>query len=283
MDRSDSRGDVSAVSVSTAAWRWTAGPAEHYDPAVVRKSSVLAALAVGFAVVFGLWLLWGYQLVLSLRQMEQTLSSVHESYVVGEQALTKVRTNVLLGSIYLRDAIIDGASPRRDYYRDELTRLRTEVEERLRAYVPEVASQVERDHWARLQKELDDFWASREIAFSDEARSPAQAAILLRRRVVPKRETVLQIVDQLAALQRVADQRRQIDADMLYGQTWARLVSIGAVILLVALVVAVLVSRHVNGLQGQIERQRLAEQQNREDLERLPASFTMRSGRPSPR
>ena len=259
------------MSVSTALRRWTSGSAGHYDRVVVRKSSVVAALAVGFAVVFGLWLLWGYQLVLGLRQMEQNLSGVHESYVRGEQTLAKVRTNVLLGSIYLRDAVIEGASPQRDYYRDELIRLRGEVEQMLRAYVPDVSSPVERDHWARLQTELNDYWASRRVAFSDEARSPAQAAALLRSRVVPRRDTVLEIVDQLTALQKVADRRRQLDADMLYRQTRMRLVSIGAVILVVALAVAVMASRHVTRLQGQIERQSLAEQQNREDLERLSA------------
>jgi signal transduction histidine kinase len=235
------------------------------------KSSVLAALGAGFAVVFGLWLVWGYQLVLSIQQMEQSLSSVHDSYVRGEQTLAKVRTNVLLGSIYLRDAIIDSASPRREYYRGELTRLRNEVEQMLRGYVPEVASPDEREHWARLQAELNDYWASREVAFSDEARSPAQAASLLRSRVVPRRDTVLEIVDQLAALQNVSNQRHQLEADVLYRQAITRLVSIGAVTLILALAVAIAVSRHVNRLQGQIEHQRRAEQQNREDLERLSA------------
>ena len=235
------------------------------------KSSVLAALGAGFAVVFGLWLLWGYQLVLSVQQMEQSLSSVHDSYVRGEQTLAKVRTNVLLGSIYLRDAIIDSGSARRRYYRGELTRLRNEVEQMLRSYVPEVGSPDERKHWARLQAELDDFWASREVAFADDTRSPAQAASLLRRRVVPRRETILEIVDQLAALQDVSNQRHQLEADALYRQAITRLVSIGGVTLLLALAVAIVASRHVNGLQRQIERQRLAEQQNREDLERLSA------------
>ena len=45
----------------------------------------------------------------------------------------------------------------------------------------------------------------------------------------------------------------------------------GAGTLLVALVVAVMASRHVNRLQREIERQRRIEQQNREDLERLSA------------
>src|SRR6185295_5886134 len=52
-------------------------------------------------------------------------------------------------SIYLRDALIDGAAARRDAYAAELTRLRTEVDELLASYVPEVSSPDDRDHRAR--------------------------------------------------------------------------------------------------------------------------------------
>lgn len=233
--------------------------------------SVRAALLAGFAVVFALWLLWGYQLVRSLQQIERNVTSVHESYIRGEQTLSKIRTNVLLGSIYLRDALIDGATVRRDSYRRELTRLRTEVEQLLGNYVPAVSSEEEREHWARLQTELADYWASRDIAFTDQAKTPDDAAILLRNRVVPKRDTVLQILDQLAALQNVANARHQQDIDALYQRVRTRLLSMGAGTLVVALLVAVMASRHVNRLQREIERQRRIEQNNREDLERLSA------------
>src|SRR6186713_1505177 len=89
-----------------------------------RAFSTPVALATGFAIVFSLWLLWGYQLGRSLQNIERSVSSVHEQYVRGEQTLSKVRTNVLLGSIYLRDALIDTAAARRDDYRAELGRLR---------------------------------------------------------------------------------------------------------------------------------------------------------------
>jgi len=233
--------------------------------------SVRAALLAGFAVVFALWLLWGYQLVRSLRQIEQNVTTVHESYVRGERTLSKVRTNVLLGSIYLRDALIDGATVRRDAYRRELMRLRIEVEELLGNYVPAVSSPDEREHWARLQTELAEYWASRDIAFTDQAKTPDEAAVLLRNRVVPKRDTVLQILDQLAALQNVANARRQQEIDVLYDRVRTRLLSMGAGTLVVALLVAVMASRHVNRLQREIERQRRIEQNNREDLERLSA------------
>jgi signal transduction histidine kinase len=244
--------------------RFSSGPA--HDAGRIR-----AALRAGFAVVFALWLLWGYQLVRNLQQIERNVADVHNSYVRGEQTLSKIRTNVLLGSIYLRDALIDGAAVRRDAYREELTRLRTEAERSLAAYVRDVSSEDERAHWTRLHAELGDYWASRDIAFSDHAITSAGAAALLRSRVVPKRETVLQILDQLAALQAAANQRHQIDIDLLYRQVSTRLLSMGAGTLIVALFVAVMASRHVNRLQGEIERQRRSEQHNREDLERLSA------------
>jgi hypothetical protein len=98
------------------------------------------------------------------------------------------------------------------------------------------------------------------VAFSDQARTPEQAAALLNSRVVPKRETVLQILDQLEALQVSANRRRQMEIDALYRQVRTQLLSMGAGTLLVALVVAVMASRHVNRLQREIERQRQSEQ-----------------------
>ena len=115
----------------------------------VMGPSVRAALLEGFAIVFALWLLWGYQLVRSLHTIEQNVTSVHDSYVRGEQTLSKIRTNVLVGSIYLRDALIDGETARRESYRGELMRLRTEVEELLHSYLPAVTSSDAREHWTR--------------------------------------------------------------------------------------------------------------------------------------
>jgi signal transduction histidine kinase len=237
-----------------------------------RASSTRLALATGFAVVFALWLLWGYQLRRSLGNIEASVASVHEQYVRGEQTLAKVRTNVLLGSIYLRDALIDTTPSRREGYRAELARLRASVEQALAAYVPEVGSDVERAHWSRLKSELAEFWASRELALADTGQlTTAEAAVMLRTRVVPRRETILGVIEQLAALQAEANRRRQAEANALYAQVRFRLMSMGGATLLAALFVAVMASRHVSRLQREIERQRAAEERNRHDLERLSA------------
>jgi signal transduction histidine kinase len=233
---------------------------------------VRLALVLGFATVFGLWLAWGYQLLQNLERIQHNVTGVQESYVGGEQVLVKVRTNVLLGSIYLRDALIDNESTRREYYRSELNRLRDEIEAPLSVYLRDAAPE-EREQWARLETELREYWASREMAFTDDAHTPTEAYLLLRRRVVPKRDGVLQIVDQLSALQSTAHQRQQNDTNALYDIVRARVVLIGAATLVGALFVALFVSRHVNRLQHKVERQREGEQQLRRDLERLSAGL----------
>src|SRR5688572_16552053 len=263
--------------------RWTIPLRAHYDDPVesvmppparhVRPTSTIrGALIAGFAIVFGLWLLSGYELVRTLRDVEGRVTAVHESFLRGEQVLNTVRTSVLLGSIYLRDALIDNASPTREYYRDELNQIRADVERVLPAYLPEVESPVEREHWATLQARLEEYWESREVIFTPDApRSTSEAAGLLRKRVVPARNSILEIVDSLSALQRASRLRHEEEASRLYGEARTRVVSMASLAIVVGLVVAYVASRHVGKLEREIERQGLAERQNRRDLERLSA------------
>jgi signal transduction histidine kinase len=207
-----------------------------------------------------------------LRHIEDNVEDLQRHYVRGEQALSRVRTNVLLGSIYLRDALIDSAPPRQEYYRSELSRLRDEIEALLGAYLTDVPS-AERDRWLRLQEELSDYWSSRDVAFTGSARTSIESYLLLRQRVVPKRDGVLQIVDQLGALQAAARQQQETETAALYSAVRGRLFLIGGLTLVGAVGAAVLATRRVGRLQHQIEQQRLEEHRIRRDLERLSAGL----------
>ena len=182
---------------------------------------------------------------------------------------------MLLGSIYLRDALIDNAASHRARgTAPSSSRLREpRWSQALTAYVPEVGSGGRARALGVAAGGAARSSGSRASSRSrtPTPRSPAQAAALLRTRVVPRRETILQVLDQLAALQTEANRRRQQEANALYSQVRLRLMSMGGATLLMALIVAVMASRHVSRLQREIERQRAAEQQNRQDLERLSA------------
>lgn len=235
-----------------------------------RLSGVRVALIAGFTVVFALWLGWGFELIRGLGEIERTVTSIQESYERGEHILVQLRTNVLLGSISLRDAMIDGASLDRDYYRNEIARLRDESDRLLQSYVPRVTSPVERTEWERLRAELVEYWASRDVLSSGTFQANDSVAVL-RTRIVPRREAVLAILDQIGTLQTAAGRQEQREILRLQADLRTRLVSMGLGTLVMALLVAVMASRHVSRLQREVERQRLTEIQNRHDLERLSA------------
>jgi len=237
--------------------------------------TIRGALAAGFAVVFALWLGSGYELMRSMRDVEQRMSLARESFGRGEQVLSTITTRVLLGSIYLRDALMATTPEAREGYRRDLAQLRDEVEQVLPEYIALVDTPTEREQWARLQVELATYWESREVAFTAEPDSESATsesrAELIRSRLVPARESILQIVDSLSALERVSIDSHEQEAVQFYQDAERRVMWLASLSLVAGLIVAFVATRHVGRLEHEIDLQRLAEQHNRRDLERLSA------------
>ena len=262
---------------------WTDREPETYDRRVERPSGPVAlhmrppstirgALAVGFAVVFALWAFSAYELVRGLTQVEQRGTEARDSFIRGERALSTIRTSVLLGSIYLRDALVDTGAITRQYYRDELNQIRSDIGQFLPAYAAGVHSPLERKEWADLQTVLDQYWGSTDVVFGpDMPRNSVTAAAFLREKIVPRRDDILRILDRLAALRTVAERRHQLETSLMYEEVRQRLFRTGGLSILLGIIVAVLATKYVGRLEREISRQRAVELQNRRDLERLSA------------
>src|SRR5688572_15222788 len=97
-------------------------------------STIRGALAAGFAVVFGVWVFAGYELVRTLQTVEQEVSGTIASFAHSRDTLSAIRQNVLLGSLYVRDALIDSGRNARENYREELRAFRDEIDRRLAGY-----------------------------------------------------------------------------------------------------------------------------------------------------
>jgi signal transduction histidine kinase len=235
-------------------------------------STIRGALAAGFVTVFALWSFSAYDLVRGLTELEARVSEARTSFIRGERVLSTIRTSVLLGSVYLRDALVDSGAITRQYYRDELNQIRNDIGVQVPAYAQDVHSPLERQQWALLQTELDDYWTSLDVVFGpDMPRNSTDVTAFLRRRIVPQRDTILRILDRLAALRAVAEQRHQVEVSLLHGQVRQRLLDIGGIAILIGLIVAAVATWHVGRLEREIERQRAIDVQNRLDLERLSA------------
>jgi signal transduction histidine kinase len=244
---------------------------EFADSTRRSRSPIRAVLVTGLLTLFVLWLGTGYELLRNLSTAEQRVNDVHASFVRGEDTLSAIRTSVLLGSIYLRDGLID-ATRTRQYYRDELRTIRTDIERRLSSLSTATELTVEQTELHQLKAGLDAYWAMLDLFLGPEAPTNyRQGTGVLRRQVVPARTNVLGIVDRLADLQRLAQRQREADASALYTDVRFRFVAIGIATLLIGAAVSWIVLRRVAALEREIERRRLVEHRNRRDLQRLSA------------
>jgi signal transduction histidine kinase len=242
------------------------------SPRALRPTKTIrGALVAGFAVVFGVWLFAGYELIRSLGDVERQVAVSIDSFAHNRDTLSTIRQNVLLGSLHVRDALIDTGMAR-DTYREELRRVRDEIDARLDSYKRDPQLPSEEEYIAELRTSLEDYWASIDFVFSPALPTLLNpSAALLRSEVLPRRESVTRVLDDLRTLQQFALEQHDDRLAELYGRVRARFLWIVSGTLVLGIAVAGFAFWHVSGLEGEIHRQRLAEAQNRQDLERLSA------------
>jgi signal transduction histidine kinase len=235
-------------------------------------SSIRGALIAGFAVLLAVWAFAGYGLIRSLGDVERRVKAEHDAFARAADAVSMIRRNVLEGSINVRDAIIDADDLARESYRGELRVLREATEHRVDQYLPQAQSPAERDQWTTLQAKLAEYWLSLDFVFAEDLpTNTTPAATMLRQNVRPLRKDIGALLDNLKALQQASLQQHNADVARLYKDAQVRFVWIVGGALLLGLAAAWFATRRVAGLEGEINRQRLAETHNRLDLERLSA------------
>jgi hypothetical protein len=75
------------------------------DP--LKRLTIRGALLSGFVAIFVLWIAWGYYLSLRLTVMERQSATIHARFSQSDEVLLTIAAQVLLGSVYLRDAFLD--------------------------------------------------------------------------------------------------------------------------------------------------------------------------------
>jgi len=189
--------------------------------------------------------------------------------------LRRLRSDVNLSGIFVRDYLLDVASERAPEYRRQLSDFKTAnmaTLSELRALEGPTTSHID-----SLQAKLADYWETFEPLFDwTPAEKILQSARFLRREVVPRRDAVLAIAQEIEELNNTnlaaqrAEVARQYTAfrDDLRRQLWRSLL-LGIVLALIAVV-------RLRVLERRSEEQRAiaeeAEQQMRQLSQRLVAA-----------
>ncbi len=229
---------------------------------------------LGFGGVLTLWILSAFTLVVQMKRTDERSLAIRSRFLRNDQALSTVRTQILLSSVYLRDVLLETNASRASDYRGRLQQSRTDVEQALMQYLPRAESEVERSQWNRLQLEVHDFWkSSTPVLAPTEIPDRASAMASLRDDVIPKRETVIRISDRIDTLNQDSFAAELGELSRLRQSLRAAVWQISLVAVALGTIIAVAASRRARLLEARVHEQHEREVAYSGQLQRLSAQL----------
>jgi signal transduction histidine kinase len=236
---------------------------------VPRALTIKAVLALGFGTTFGLWIVAGYYFSQRIQDVQREAAAVNVRYMTTQEQLSTVRTQVLLGSLHVRDALLDPDPASIRDYRRRVEETYANVDDRLRAYVPILNSAIERERVDGLRREIAGFRTTLlEVLASDRRQWRSEAQLILRR-IMPRRTSVLAVSDEIQTLNRSAFVQQQNALADIYAATQRRIWETLGLAVAASLGIALLATAYVGRLETDLNRQRLRGLQTTSDLQRL--------------
>lgn len=240
-----------------------------------RLVTIRAALFVGFGLTFGVWLAAGYYFTLRIEDLESRAASIGTSYVRAQDLLTTAREQLLLGSVYVRDALLDPDPASTTDYRQQAESAYAEAERALLQYVPVLDSPSDRERVSRLRDEIGELRNTMfDVLATDSARPPNEASALLRSQSIPRRDVAFRIGEELQTLNRNAFIQQQVETAALYRSMQEHIWQILGLALLASLGIAVLATAYAGQLERDLRLEQAKDAQNTRDLQRLSAKLT---------
>jgi signal transduction histidine kinase len=237
--------------------------------------TIKTALILGFGITLILWLFAGYEMYQRMQEVETQTSSVNRRYMIAQEQLSTVRAQVLLGSVAVRDGLLDPDPAATTAYRKQFEDAYAAADRTLSRYVPVIDTPEERTNIAELRAEIGAYRTAMLNVFEAESRSGATGgAPLLQDRVIrQKRDVIFNVAETIQGLNRAAFVRRRDETAQLNREaqrsSWQRLgISLG-----VSFLVGVLATFYASRLETQLKRQRARDLRITEDLHRLSAKL----------
>lgn len=239
-----------------------------------RGSTIRTVLVLGFVVIFALWLVSTGALVQRVREAERQSAAVTARFTAGEELLFTMRAQVLMSSIYVRDALLDTRPDAASFHRDQLRATRASVDQAVERYLPNVDAGMEREHWSRFEADVQDYWSSFAPVLAGEViGTPSDAYAFLRREVIPKRDRILQIADDLRVLNQDALEQQQAAVAQLHQALRQRLWWTSGIAAACAFAIALFAARYAGRLEWRIREQHQQERNHKRELQRLSAEL----------
>lgn len=246
------------------------------DSAPTRRRRVRfrTAMLVGAGLTLGVWLFAGLFFSRRIEQIQARTSVISQRYLRAQQVLTEARNQVLLSSVYLREALLDPSDPFVADSRARMVAALDVAEENLAKYVPVLDGSLEVARVERLKGEVAALRHEMEGVLSTDRRLwPSQAGALLRGRLMPRRESVIRVADELGTLNRTAFVEHQAETAAIYRATQAQVWQVLGLAVLASVGIALLASRYGGRLERRVQEQQAKDAEMQAQLQRLSSAL----------
>jgi signal transduction histidine kinase len=232
--------------------------------------TIKAALLSGFLVIFAVWLASTAYFTEQIADAQDRTAVIHGRHTRGQDLLFAVRSQVFLGSIYVRDALIETnqSTMETPTARDHLRNLQAQVNQELEQYKA-IDPTDEGAAWNRLEEELHDYWDAAVRLVTLEPGDPRAAQTRLHADVIPKRDGIVQLseeIRQVMADNVSREQRELSEANRLLRR---RIWETTAMAVIVGVVIALLSTWYVRRLEAAIRDEHAEVTRHRQELRHL--------------
>jgi signal transduction histidine kinase len=232
-------------------------------------ATIRTALLAGFLVIFAVWLGSTLYFTGRLAESQARSAAIQSRLARGQELLFAIQNQVLFGSIYIRDALMEGQNPAAlATAREQLRGLQRQVTQELEQYEAS-DSVVDLAVWNRLKSELAGYWEASIQLLAPESEKRAQAHARLETQIVPKRDVVVALSDEIRQVMTSAFTREQQDLNEADRQLRERIWETTALAVLIGAGIAVFSAWYVGRLEATVREGHAEVARNREELRHL--------------
>ena len=230
----------------------------------------ISVLPAGFLVILAVWLASTLYFTRRLSETQERSAAIHARYTRGQELLFAIRSQVLLGSIYVRDALFETSQSLPDAapIRDQLRGLQAQVNQEIEQYKT-IASADEGATWNRLEDELREYWDAAVQVVSPHADDRMAAQRSLQTDVIPKRDGIVRLSDEIRQVMSANATMEQREVSDINSQVRRRIWETTAIGVTVGAAIALFSTWYVRRLEAAVRDEHAKVARNREELRHL--------------
>jgi signal transduction histidine kinase len=242
------------------------------ESGVIRpRASQRRTLLLGFGALLLLMAFVAYRASATLTRIEETNDEIRKEMVRRDDLLDHLRSDLFQSTIEIRDYVLYADATSERLQREEIQIRRERINTTMKQYEQDLET-AEAVSFAQLERGLTEYWKALEPIFQWSAEyRRLHGGEFFQTEMIPRRQGLLQMVDQIAAIDGRQMQGAEDSIAAVHRQLHSELMESSALILSIGLLVGFFSVRHVTHLEAVSEKQFQQVVQARSELRHLNA------------